>query len=188
MLYLPWWTSPSNCEPKQTFLKLLLDNICHSVTKSNSHSESSRHLPRESKATLCHSHRPMRGVASEREAEVFPFRGSSSSHASRHDVLFLPPSFTPPSLHASVFNGCCQKGYQANMFSVFGNGSYELRLLPDSILVWAWLENVCCGHLSRIDWVEHRDSPRLRQGGNHISWKKNGSEQNMGADTHKLNC
>lgn len=159
----------------------LLKDLCQSIIESSSHSESHHHTPSESQAVLCHSHRPTRGEKSSR------FGVSSSSHASPHDFLSLPSS-AHPSLHASVFNGCCQKGYQANMFSVFGNGSYELRLLPDSILVWAWLENVCCGHLSGADWVERRDLPRLRQGGNHISWEKNGSEQNMGADTHKLNC
>jgi hypothetical protein len=39
--------------------------------------------------------------------------------------------------HASVFNGYCQEGYQANIVNVFRKGSYELRLLPDSIFVLA---------------------------------------------------
>lgn len=70
-------------------------------------------------------------------------------------MTFFPHTFLMCLLlHASVFNLCCQKGSSANVFNVFGKGSYGLRLLPDLIFVLALLENVCCGHLSRIDWVE----------------------------------
>lgn len=130
----PGWTAPPTVIQENP--SLLKDFFCQSITESSSLGESYHCTPSESKVALCHSHRLTRGVAGESGAEVFPFGVSSSSHASRHDFLF-PPCSTHPSLHASVFNGCCQKGYQANMFSVFGNGSYELRLLPDSILVWA---------------------------------------------------
>lgn len=184
----PRWAVPSNCEPKQTFPKLLLDSILSQPHKKQlTQWVISPHAKWEQGHTLPLTQAHEREGVQERGEQTSSHSGSSSSHAPRRGFLLLPHFMLPP-LHASVFNGCCQKGYQANVFSVFGNGSYELRLLPDSILVWAWLENVCCGHLSRIDWVEHRYWPRLRQGGNHISWKKNGSKPNMGADTHKLNC
>lgn len=69
-----------------------------------------------------------------------------------------------PFLRASLFNWCCQKGYQANVFNVFGERSYGLRPLPDSIFVLAWFKNVRCGHLSRIDWVEQGSLPCIWDG------------------------
>lgn len=92
-----------------------------------------------------------------------------------------------PFLHAPVFNWCCQQGHQANVFSVFGKRSYGLSLLPDSIFVLAWFENVCCGHLSGADRVAQTKAPCFwDRSGHHFSREKNDGESDMVADIHKL--
>lgn len=76
---------------------------------------------------------------STRERNVSPPVGGGGLFQSWVFALFSPLNLGSvcPFLPAPVFNWCCQKGHQANVFSIFGKGSCGLQLLPDSIFVLA---------------------------------------------------